>query len=332
MSKGLSRYIIPLLITLWIVLLLPAAGLAAQPALTITGTGLHHDVQISGNDWSKYSLKECFYSSNNNFNYHKIWKVKGYDIFALIGDDNLKTDKDYEVTFVSGLDGGKVTRTVSELQSQYYHPKFTASGAEPVAPMLSFYRTAVFEPDHQLLPEPTEVIWQDRALTENDSDEDKPRLVMGQSLGQVSQNNQSFFNKKVDRILVGGERPAGESSPKKNPEDGGTTSGKDGPKESSNPPASVTDPKKDKDPEKATEREDKPDGSDEKDGETAEDEGIEEETAGGLGGEKNLEVGLTDEQPRKPRWPWIAAGAVVVAGAVGGGAYYYIRRRGNLNK
>lgn len=341
MRKWLTRYIIPLLLVLWIVLLLSSAGLAAQPALTITGTGLHHDVQISGNGWSKYSLEDRFYSSSNNFNYHKIWKVKGYDIFNLIGDGNLKTDQNYAVVFISALDGGKVTKTVSELQSQYYHPKFTASGAVPVAPMLSFYRTAVFEPDYQGLPESTEVIWQDRALTENDSDGDKPRLVMGQSLGQVSQNNQSFFNKQVARIVVGEERPVEEPPTEENTDStkkpGESTPGKEETKPSSpGSPDAKDEPEKEKVP-----------GSDAKEGEAADkdngdselDKGTDEEAENGEKDEDEMAAApdeednaLTgeeiDEKPRKPRWPWIAAGAVIVAGLAGGGIYYYIRRRG----
>ncbi|NLA26407.1 MAG: hypothetical protein GX878_03325, partial [Firmicutes bacterium] len=209
--KNIVALTLALLLTLGQVLpVLPLQAVqAAQPVLTITGTGLEHDVLIYEDDWESFEMMERFYSSNNNFDYHKIWKAKGYDIFDLIGEGNLKTDQDYDVAFVSAKDGGRVTRTVSELQSQYYHPKFIESGAEPVAPMLSFYRTAVFEPDYQRLPEPSEVIWEDRALTEDDSDEDKPRLMTGQLLGEVSQNNQSFFNKQVGRIVVGEERPSG---------------------------------------------------------------------------------------------------------------------------
>ena len=209
MLKSIVALTLALLLTLGQVLpVLPVWTVqAAQPVLTITGTGLEHDVLIFEEDWANYDMVERFYSSNNNFNYHKIWKAKGYDVFDLIGQGNLKTDQDYDVAFVSALDGGRVTRTVSELQSQYYHPQFTEDGAVPVAPMLSFYRTAVFEPDYQRLPVPAEVIWTDRELTEADHDKDAPRLMTGQPLGQVSQNNQSFFNKKVGRIVVGEERP-----------------------------------------------------------------------------------------------------------------------------
>lgn len=89
----------------------------SQPVLTVTGTGLHQDVLIYEGDWSNYTEVVRYYSSNNNFDYHKIWKVKGYDLFELLGAQNLKTDQDYEVTFVAA-DGARVTRKISELQSQ----------------------------------------------------------------------------------------------------------------------------------------------------------------------------------------------------------------------
>ncbi|HPZ12443.1 MAG TPA: hypothetical protein PKV91_08855, partial [Bacillota bacterium] len=67
----------------------------SQPVLTVTGTGLHQDVLIYEGDWSNYTEVVRYYSSNNNHDYHKIWKVKGYDLFELLGAQNLKTDQDY---------------------------------------------------------------------------------------------------------------------------------------------------------------------------------------------------------------------------------------------
>lgn len=224
--KSIVALTLALLLTIGQVLpVLPvwaAHAQAAQPVLTITGTGLEHDVLIYGEDWGNYDLVERFYSSNNNWNYHKIWKAKGYDIFDLIGQDNLKTDQDYNVAFISGLpDAARVNMTVSQMQSQYYHPKFTEAGAVLVAPMFSFYRTAVFEPDYQELPDPAGVEWVDMVLTEAHRDSDAPRLMNGQPLGEVSKNNQSFFNKEVCRIVVGEERPSGidfDNSPYKHTE------------------------------------------------------------------------------------------------------------------
>jgi len=178
----------------------------SQPVLTVTGTGLHQDVLIYEGDWSNYTEVVRYYSSNNNFDYHKIWKVKGYDLFELLGAQNLKTDQDYEVTFVAA-DGAPVTRKISELQSQYYYPQFTVESGQLVAPMLGFYRAALYEPDFQGRPDPDEIIWEDRELTEADRDANAPRLHMGQAAGQVSENNQSFFLRDLVRIVVGEERP-----------------------------------------------------------------------------------------------------------------------------
>ncbi len=178
----------------------------SQPVLTVTGTGLHQDVLIYEGDWSNYTEVVRYYSSNNNYDYHKIWKVKGYDLFELLGAQNLKTDQDYEVTFVAA-DGAPVTRKISELQSQYYYPQFTVESGQLVAPMLGFYRAALYEPDFQGRPDPDEIIWEDRELTEADRDANALRLHMGQAEGQVSENNQSYFLRDLVRIIVGEERP-----------------------------------------------------------------------------------------------------------------------------
>lgn len=324
MHKQLPKYIVTLILVLWAVLLPASAAPAAKPDLAITGTGLHKDVEIYPGDWGKYEDKTRYYSSNNNFDYHKIWKVRGYDIFEMIGLGNLKTDKDYKVIFISALDGARVTKTVKELRSQYYYPTFTTASGEGVAPMLSFYRTAVFEPDYQGRPEPNEVKRDDRNPT---VDHDAPRLIMGQARGDVDDNNQSFFNKKVGRIVVGEERPKGEKQVKteKGKSSGSATAGKGGAGETDSGKAGTRD-----DPagEAAAEKGGKEgEPGDHKD-ETAPGREAEEEiTAGPRSGDSPDLEEAAKEQPRRARRPWAAAGAAAVIGSAGGGIYYYISRR-----
>jgi DMSO/TMAO reductase YedYZ molybdopterin-dependent catalytic subunit len=214
-KKWLGRKLLALMLVLTMILgqvpLLQNEGVLqaqGQPDLVITGTGLVEDVVIT--DWADYTvshaMEDRFYSSNNNFNFHKIWKVRGYDLFNLIGSENLITDDlltDYSITFVA-KDGARVTKTVSELQSQYYYPDFTVASEQRVSPMLAFYRAALFEPSAGL---PTNVTWEDRELTEADKDNNAPRLHMGQVHGNVSDINQQFFLRDLVRIVVGDERP-----------------------------------------------------------------------------------------------------------------------------
>jgi len=186
---------------------LPAGAVSAQteqPVLTITGTGLHHDVLIYEEDWSKYDLVERYYSSNNRDDFHHIWKVGGYDLFEVMGGlENIKSDQDYVVTFLAA-DGLGKTRTVSQLQSQYFYPNFDVANGEPVAPMIGFYRTDLYE--HLHLPDPADVVWEDKALAE---DVHVPRLILGQAQGDVSEKTQPDYLKNLSRIVVGEERPSG---------------------------------------------------------------------------------------------------------------------------
>ncbi len=325
MRKQLSKNIVTLLLFLWAVLLPASALLAAEPDLVITGTGLREDVVIYPGDWGRYKEVIRYYSSNNNYDYHKIWKVRGYDIFELIGLGNLKKDKDYTAAFNSSMDGGRVSRTIKELQSQYFYDKFTTASGKLVAPMLSFYRTAVFEPDTQGCPKPNEVIWDDQEPT---VDHDAPRLVMGQAHGDVDDNNQSFFNKKVGRIVVGEERPEGEKQVEtdRDTASGGATGGKT--------EASETAPGKadaqDDDPVSGTDPEEngKADEPGEQNGATAPEEEPDSAAAAGPGSAKDSDSEeLSGEQPRKVRWPWIAAGLILAGGAAGGAYYYHFRKR-----
>ena len=204
--KNLVALTLALLLTLGQllpVLPLPTAQ-AAQPALIITGTGLENDVLIYEEDWSNYEEEVRLYSSNNTKDFHHIWKIGGYDLFEVMGGlDNIKTDQDYVVTFLA-TDGVDTTRTISQLQSQYYYPRFDVADGVPVAPMIGFYRTDLYE--HLHLPDPADVFWEDKALTE---DVDVPRLILGQAQGDVSEQTQTDYLKNLSRIVVGEERPSG---------------------------------------------------------------------------------------------------------------------------
>ncbi|WP_313371017.1 hypothetical protein, partial [Sedimentibacter sp.] len=89
---------------------------ASEVDLLITGTGVNKEVIITESDWSKYSMVEKIYSTNNSLSFHKIVKAKGYDLFELIGTDNLKNDIDYKVKFTCA-DGFEFTKTISELKN-----------------------------------------------------------------------------------------------------------------------------------------------------------------------------------------------------------------------
>jgi hypothetical protein len=336
MHKRLPRYLVPLLVVLWAILLPAFTAQAAEPVLTITGTGLQQDVLIYDGDWSNYTLVERYYSSNNNFNYHKIWKVKGYDLFELMGVGNLKSQK-YAVTFIA-KDGARITKTVSDLRSQFYYRKFTADSGEPVSPMIGFYRAVLYGPDIQGLPDPADVIWQDRALTEADKDRDEsPRLYFGQAPGQVSENNMSYFLKNLTRIVVGEERlpatdPPDPDNGEKPVETKPKETGSGGLPEKPSPPGSqISKPDPEKEPGSGAAA-DAEETSGEPNGESAAEEETEDDTITEPDEKEKPQTGIiTGKQPRKTGWPWILAGVILIGGLAGGVYYYYIRRRGAHN-
>ncbi len=341
MRKWLSRYLMPLLIVFCAVLLPAAAALAAKPDLVITGTGVYEDVVIYPGEWSRYTQVVRTYSTNNNFDYHKIWKVKGYDLFVLIGVNNLKSQK-YTVTFIA-KDGARLSKTIGQLRSQFYYPKFSGEGSA-VAPTIGFYRAVLFNPDYQGKPDPADAIWQDRELTEADRDnEESPRLYFGQASGQYSENNQSFFLKNLACIVVGEERPVEETPQDEDPgkdttpgsdikpgvvtKPGGTTPGKEETKTTApGTPSTKTDPERDPDPGAATKDEESKEQLNEDTGN-----GNEPKTAiDDIDNEDREPDPGADKRPREIRWPWIAAGAILVVGPAVG-AYFYTRRRGVQN-
>jgi hypothetical protein len=196
--RGIARGLVIFLI---LILLLSGTPDGQAAGLEITGTGLVEDVIIS--NWNNYSLRQRFYSSNNNFDFHKIWKVKGYDFFDLLGSGNLKTDQDYTITFIAS-DGAKKAWRISALRSLNYYSDFTIGSGQRVLPMIGFYRAELFDN----LGLPSEVEWQDRTLTEADKDDRAPRLYIGQTAGNVSDKNQQFFIRDLARIQVGEVRPS----------------------------------------------------------------------------------------------------------------------------
>lgn len=179
----------------------PAPADASKVDLTITGEGVYEDVIITENDWSKYQLKNDFYSTNNSLGFHKIVKTKGYDLFDLIGEKNLKTDEDYLVTFVCS-DGFEIKRTISELKESYHYKDFTEKSKEAVSPMIAKYsRTLADYPKNNFNPP---IRWEDRELIESDIDNAFPRLVFGQK--NIDDMNMSQWGKEVVKIVVGDEK------------------------------------------------------------------------------------------------------------------------------
>ena len=169
--------------------------------MIITGTGVYEEVVITEEDWAKYEMVERHYSTNNSLFFHKIVKVKGYDLFDLIGEDNLKTDQDYEVKFTCA-DGFEFTMTISQLKNAYFFRDFTEASKEEVRPMIGKYIAELIEyPKNNFSPP---VSWTDRELTEKDIDRSFPRLVFGQT--NIDDMNQSRWGKEIVKITVGEER------------------------------------------------------------------------------------------------------------------------------
>lgn len=180
---------------------LQAEAADSNPNLDIVGTGLVNDVEISGEGWNNYSQEERIYSARNKGGYYVIWKVRGYDLFDLIGKENLRAGAGCSVAFKAS-DGFTKTFAIDELISRYSYPYFSLESGVAVNPMLGFYRAELFNADKL-----ESVAWEDRELTEDDADAGRPRLYMGQEDGNIDDINQSSFLKNVERIVVGYERP-----------------------------------------------------------------------------------------------------------------------------
>ncbi|MEN6350753.1 MAG: hypothetical protein ABFD08_15335, partial [Syntrophomonas sp.] len=178
----------------------PWAEAGTEPTLVITGTGLNEDVFVYAADWA--DMVERTYSTNNTYNFHKILKVRGYDLFNLIGTDNLKTDQDYSVKLIAS-DGFQTSKNVSALQSQYYYPDMTVNSEQPAAPMIGYYSKELYTNSSPQAP----ITWEDAELTQSDLDGNAPRIYFGQEQGNIDDTNQSNFVRDLVRIVVGEERP-----------------------------------------------------------------------------------------------------------------------------
>ncbi len=168
----------------------------------ITGTGVNKEVSINEADWSKYNMVERMYSGNNSFNFHKIIKAKGYDLFELIGKDNLKTDQDYQIKFTCS-DGFEITKSINELKETYYFSDFTEKGKQKSEPMIAKYIAVLGDfPQDKFSPP---IKWTDRALNEKDLDKGFPKIVFGQT-SIDDMNISRWGGKDIVKITIGEER------------------------------------------------------------------------------------------------------------------------------
>lgn len=170
-------------------------------ALLITGTGINAEVNITESDWSKYKITERTYSTNNSFNFHKIVKTKGYDLFDLVGSSNLKTDKDYEIKFTCS-DGFEFKKTVSQLKNTYYFSDFTEKSKVKSSPLIAMYTAVLADFPKDSFTPPMK--WEDKAITEDDRDKDLPKLVFGQT--SIDDMNMSQWGKRIVTITIGDDR------------------------------------------------------------------------------------------------------------------------------
>lgn len=169
--------------------------------LMITGSGVNNDVMIQAADWTKFNMVERFYSTNNSLGFHKVVKAKGYDLFELIGKDNIKNDRDYAVTFTCS-DGFAFTKLLSELKSNYYYSDFTEKSKTTVFPMIAKYTLVLADFPKDVFAPP--ISFTDKAITEVDLDSGFPKFVFGQT--NIDDMNMSKWGKEVVKITVGEEQ------------------------------------------------------------------------------------------------------------------------------
>src|SRR6056297_1032080 len=212
-STKVLTFILTLALLISQFVLLPNYAEGTEVELLITGTGIDKEVSITSDDWDEYTMVERTYSANNSLNFHKIIKTKGYDLFELIGEDNLKTDQDYEMLFICS-DGFQFTKTVEELKNLYFFTNFTEDSKVSSRPMLAKYSTVLADYPKDSFDPP--ISWEDQAITEEDLDADFPKLVFGQT--DIDDMNLSKWGKEVVKIVIGEEiksEEAGTDSPYK---------------------------------------------------------------------------------------------------------------------
>ena len=338
MRKVFSQYLFILLAALFAVMLPAAATLAAEPVLTITGTGLQKDVLIYQNDWNRYTKTVRYYSTCNAQDFHKIWKVEGYDLVALLGGpkgDNLESGNQKIAFYAKGEDEPLITKCLWDLNGRYYYPHFDTKdkNAKGVAAMIGLRRIDLYE--HHGLPDPADVVWSEQAVKVDDR---APRIYFGQTKGNVSDTNQSGFIYNLVRIVVGGERSADGDE-----QSGGASQGSSDPssKVDEKAPSAGTASKTDGDKKVATGTDEKKDDERvDNSGESSQDDGGDESKAdeGAAAGDdigapepgddvENPEITETGAESGKAHWIWIVVGAILIGGLVGRGLYNYLKRR-----
>jgi len=210
--KAICKYTLILLSAALIVLVTAPGTARADEPLVITGTGLKQDVIFNESYYQFYhpKIEELYYSSNNNWNFKSIWRVKGFRLRSLLdqfGAGNLKEGV-WPITF-KAKDGLSFTMTLQELENRFYYPDLTIDSEEQVDPMIGIYRAQLF---NVINPTPP-IKWTNRPLTEADRDKEAPRLYFGQKKGNIDDRNQPFFIRDLVLIVVGEERPPGSSEP-----------------------------------------------------------------------------------------------------------------------
>jgi hypothetical protein len=171
-------------------------------ALLITGSGLRKEIVLNPSEWTldNPGFVDAFFSSNNHFGYHKIWRVKGYDLFRLLAEAGFHELPEISITFVGG-DNFTHKETLKSLRSRRCFPDFTTGSDEPSKPIIVLYSALMFDAQDPQMP----VFWEPRPLTEADYDRQRPRLMMGQRQDDPGDDNQVFFVGDLVRILVGEE-------------------------------------------------------------------------------------------------------------------------------
>lgn len=155
------------------------------------------EILLTEIDWSEYEIEEKTYSTNNSLGFHKIIKVKGYDLLDVMGKDKLEEGKNYKLKFVSS-DGFEIEKTLEELTNGYFFNDFTEESKEIIEPMIAQYTKELADFPEAELEAPVQ--WEDMDIDEEDLDKSFPRLVFGQT--NVDDMNMSQWAKEVEKIII----------------------------------------------------------------------------------------------------------------------------------